>query len=1509
MTSSHWKAPPKLKEPYTAWKEELSIWENFTDIEKKKQGGALFLSLPDPSSARNAVLELGAQVINSDKGVQMIIEKLDSIFLKDGHIATYQAWQAFNKFKRPSSMKMADYTVEFNRLYNACKKNKLELPTGLRVIKYLESANIPAEQHRLALATCSSMDYEAMKSQVLKITTDVADTATATITSNKTLPESEIKVEASTFHAEYYDGRSQDESFDDEDEETYEEREANDTLFGRRYNQHPGNRQTPAVNSRGRYRSRGYSQNPRGAVGGTNRGPGPRSYDNWRRDTQKPTQKFSYHSRNKQPNEPDRFGRPRQCRECMSIYHLEDKCPELENNIVLFTDDVAPASNLLEETLGCLVVDSGCIHTVCGTVWLQSYLESLSCKDRKSVTTEGGSSLFRFGNGKCFRSLKKVTIPIYLGKVRSRIMTDVIDCEIPLLFSKNSLKRGDGSINFAQDTIRILKQDLTLENTSTGHYILRIARSPDSPVSEVQDILFNINIDDMDAKDLHKTALKWHKQFAHPPPRKLLDLLSRAKIDNKQMAEAIHNVSTNCDTCQRYRKVPNKPVVCFPLASRFNETVALDLKDIKPGFKILHMVDHATRYGQAAVVRNKSAQETVKKIFEIWIRIFGCPEKMLVDNGGEFNNREFLELCDKCNIRILTTAAESPWSNGLVEKHDGILGQMIVKTMADCNADPDIATHWAVSAKNALSTVYGFSPNTLVFGHDPNLPNSSNNNIASDDPHFSSELVRNNLNAMHRARESYLHQEAAARLSRALNRQTRTYSDQNFMNGDEVFYKREASSRWQGPAKVLGKDSNQVLVKHGSSYLRVHPCRLIHRRDGSREIQPTDTAAPEATKDGSPPRTETHNISECESDDDYGYSSAATRPSTKLPPNATSVSTTSGIESHLFEVPASNNTSEHSEPSENAVQETTEATSSAVKPKSVDGHTLSVPKKHQIFTYRLKGDTEDRTATCLGRGGKARTATWHYVNIRDSDSQTEQCISVRDHLDSWAPVVEDALTVEDGVFAQPKQAELQKWKEMDIYSEVDDCGQNRISTKWVCTERLKGGKLDLKARLCARGCEDVEDVPTDSPTCERDNVRLLLSIAASFNWSIHSIDFKSAYLQGEDLCRDIFLVPPKEAGTDKLWKLKKCVYGISDAGKKWYNELRKYLLHLGLNISTLDQAVFYRKLDGGLSGMLVLHVDDTLWAGDATFESNIIPRLKQKFLVSTEEHDSMKYLGLSISSDKNSFKMNLNDYAQKLQEIQINPSRPHDDTLSGSDIKQLRIISGQLNWLATQCRPDLSFSSCHAACSIKAAHIKDIKFANKVIRRAKGLDYSLDFLSLGDPRAWRIVCFSDASWGNLPDGGSQGGHLIFIAGQNGDFNLISWQSKRLRRIARSTIAAETLAIMSASESSILLSTQISEILGLESRVPITLVTDNESLANAVRTTTSVEEKRLRIDIAALREMTSSGEIHEVKWVPTEHQLADCLTKQGAKIDHLLSLIKRQSRLDPCSLQLMPSWHE
>ena len=66
---------------------------------------------------------------------------------------------------------------------------------------------------------------------------------------------------------------------------------------------------------------------------------------------------------------------------------------------------------------------------------------------------------------------------------------------------------------------------------------------------------------------------------------------------------------------------------------------------------------------------------------------------------------------------------------------------------------------------------------------------------------------------------------------------------------------------------------------------------------------------------------------------------------------------------------------------------------------------------------------------------------------------------------------------------------------------------------------------------------------------------------------------------------------------------------------------------------------------------------------------------------------------------------------------------------------------------------------------------------------------------------FKIVLFTDAALGNL----SYGGHAIFLVDKHNKSNLISWQSKRIKRTVRSTLTAEIIAMMDGVESAIYIS--------------------------------------------------------------------------------------------------------
>ena len=141
----------------------------------------------------------------------------------------------------------------------------------------------------------------------------------------------------------------------------------------------------------------------------------------------------------------------------------------------------------------------------------------------------------------------------------------------------------------------------------------------------------------------------------------------------------------------------------------------MDLKHIN-GTTFLHIINNATRFSAAAVVKYKRQEEIVDIFIKHWIAIFGAPGMIISDNGGEFNNTLFTNMAELFNLNVKPIAAESPRSNGMVEQHNAILAKTIEKlSLEHKNKYPiDVIIAWSVNAKNSLHNCYGYSPNQLI---------------------------------------------------------------------------------------------------------------------------------------------------------------------------------------------------------------------------------------------------------------------------------------------------------------------------------------------------------------------------------------------------------------------------------------------------------------------------------------------------------------------------------------------------------------------------------------------------------------------------------------------------------------------------------------------------------------------------------------------------------------------------------------------------------------------------
>ena len=149
------------------------------------------------------------------------------------------------------------------------------------------------------------------------------------------------------------------------------------------------------------------------------------------------------------------------------------------------------------------------------------------------------------------------------------------------------------------------------------------------------------------------------------------------------------------------------------------------------------------------------------------------------------------------------------------------------------------------------------------------------------------------------------------------------------------------------------------------------------------------------------------------------------------------------------------------------------------------------------------------------------------------------------------------------------------------------------------------------------------------------------------------------------------------------------------------------------------------------------------------------------FEISKENSKCFQYLGLQIQQFPECKTVDQIKYCKLLKPIEISKERTQKNHPLGKDeLKKLRMLTGQMNWIATQTQPDLLFS-CKLASSLKNATLNDMIKANKVMRnfRNKDIKVRTSKLEYGN---FKFISYSDASHANLTDGGSQDGHVIFL---------------------------------------------------------------------------------------------------------------------------------------------------
>ena len=303
---------------------------------------------------------------------------------------------------------------------------------------------------------------------------------------------------------------------------------------------------------------------------------------------------------------------------------------------------------------------------------------------------------------------------------------------------------------------------------------------------------------------------------------------------NDQIKEALEN----CLLCAKRkahgtRKTPLQPM---PVGNYLFERVAMDLVGPVPESRqgnlyILVIGEYVSRYIEAVPLKDQKASTVAQAFLQTIILRHGLLSQILTDQGANFLSEIMQNIYRELGIRQLKTAAYTPRCNGMVEKVNRVLVDMLTMYANEQPESWDEHLPYAVFAYNtSLNATTKEVPFFVVFGRDPIEPSD----LKPPNRYRLGDDVWDNFNwNWHRAIEV-----SKENLKKEQDYQKRRYDATarpiSFEVGDSVLLKERRNQtgkfyfRFDGPYLVTRKISiKNYVIKHvGTSQFVVSADRL-----------------------------------------------------------------------------------------------------------------------------------------------------------------------------------------------------------------------------------------------------------------------------------------------------------------------------------------------------------------------------------------------------------------------------------------------------------------------------------------------------------------------------------------------------------------------------------------------------------------------------------------------------------------------------------------------------------
>src|SRR4051794_21871110 len=418
-------------------------------------------------------------------------------------------------------------------------------------------------------------------------------------------------------------------------------------------------------------------------------------------------------------------------------------------------------------------------------------------------------------------------------------------------------------------------------------------------------------------------------------------------------------------------------------------------------------------------------------------------------------------------------------------------------------------------------------------------------------------------------------------------------------------------------------------------------------------------------------------------------------------------------------------------------------------------------------------------------------------------------------LDNDEPMnYEEAMMSPDsGKWQDAMNSEMESMKENQVWTLVDlPDSRKAVECKWIFKKKTDadGNVTVHKARLVAKGFRQIQGVDYDetfSPVAMLKSVRVLLAIAAYFDYEIWQMDVKTAFLNG-NIEEELYMVQPqgfvnpKDAG--KVCKLQRSIYGLKQASRSWNLRFDEVIKGFGF-VQNYKEACVYKKVSGSSVAFLILYVDDILLIGnDVDFLKSVKDYLNNSFSMK-DLGEAAYILGIKIYRDRSRRlialsqstylekivkKFNMQDAKKgSLPMLQGKPLSKTQCPTTATERERMNKIPyasaiGSVMY-AMQCtRPDVAHAislTTRYQSDPGSEHCIAVKNILKYLRRTKDM-----FLVYGGEEELVAKCYVDAIFDIDPDDSkSQSGYVFLMNG-----GAVSWRSSKQPVVAGSTTEVE-----------------------------------------------------------------------------------------------------------------------